>query len=539
MNSTQTLPIGQIRQEDYSVISQKPYVKSDHAKYIEQFQRYQDMGTISSAYQDETWSCYNGVRRVSVVFSFDMSAYETHAFRVLQIKYEALVDYLKLFALSLFGNFVLFTISYQIHDVREFLTNYGNKDYRVTSECKAHIDSFLAFIGVGAKKAAEISSTLRSFQSDDGGQRDLAHLVNYMAIDNEISNLYQDPLLSDSEYIKWFPIFFWTKVTFIIPLRATEMIVTPLPCIVRQGGQCYLRLRRSILKGHNHAQLVQYNVDNDYRLYEYTVPDNQTVRVIEKYIELTKTHPRQFLFDFGTDQIEELLSLKGFNALLREFVDTFLMNNSRYDFTKYCAGIESFDYVTAGDSRPIAMANLFYQGVSADVCRQLAAHTRLSTSMHYYTNVDQTVLASAIIGFQRRINADQEELNAYREMYDSSPAPTGSESCTSPLQPKRTGDVRDCVHEKHLDECFGCRHYRPSRETINHEIANREAALDNATKELVRAIAKQRNLKADNIDELFLHAHTGISRYREACDILVNERYDEWQKHKNIVTPCY
>lgn len=540
MNSAQALPIGQIRQEDYSVISQKPYVKSDHAKYIEQFQRYQDMGTIKSAYLDGAWSCYSGVSKSSVVFSFDKAAYEAHAFRLMEIEYDEVEEYIKMYALSLFSRLVLTSIAKQICEVREFLVSYGNRDYRVTSVCKTHIESFLTFIGLHPQKVSEISSTLKSIRADEGGQRELAHLVNYLAIDNEIDNLYQDPLLIDSDFIKWFPVFFWTKITFIIPLRATEMIVTPLPCIERRDGKCFLRLRRTILKGRSTGKVVCYDVDRDYRLYEYTVPDNQTVRVIEKYIELTKTHPRQFLFDFGTDQIEELLSLKGFNALLREFVDTFLMNNSRYDFTKYCAGIESFDYVTAGDSRPLSMANLFYQNVSADVCRQLAAHMNLDTSMHYFTNVDATILASSIISYQRRINAEREDLSVLKQAYE---APTQIESsfdsCMSPLRPRETGDIRDCG--THYSDCFGCRFYVPTDNDIKDELKKREAHLDDTTREVVRAMAKlSGNVETDrDIDALFLQAHTGIARYKETCDIAVEKRYEEWQKHKNIVMPCY
>ena len=75
MNSAQTLPIGQIWKDEFSVISQKTYVKNDRTKYIEQFQRYHNMGTIKSAYQDDMWFCYSGVRKITIVFAFSKAAF--------------------------------------------------------------------------------------------------------------------------------------------------------------------------------------------------------------------------------------------------------------------------------------------------------------------------------------------------------------------------------------------------------------------------------------------------------------------------------
>ena len=259
--------------------------------------------------------------------------------------------------------------------------------------------------------------------------------------------------------------------------------------------------------------------------------------VIEKYIELTKTHPRQFLFDFDADQIEELLSLKDFNTLLHEFIDAFLMNNPRYDFAKYCAGIDKFEHVTAGDSRPIAMANLFYQNVSADVCRQLAAHMDLDTSMHYFTNVDATILASSIMGFQRRINAEREELFVLKQVHRGTTRSVCSpDPCMSPLRPKETGDISDCG--THYTDCFGCRYYVPSEAELTVEFKKRQAYLDDTTREVIHAIAKLTAKKERDIDELYLHAHTAIARYRQACDLIVEKRYDKWQERKNTVETC-
>ena len=162
----------------------------------------------------------------------------------------------------------------------------------------------------------------------------------------------------------------------------------------------------------------------------------------------------------------------------------------------------------------------------------------LDTSMHYYTNVNATILASSIIGYQRRINADRNELNVLAQVHKATELNgMSTDSCMSPLRPKETGDIRDCG--THYSDCFGCRYYYPSDNEINDEIKKREKYLDDATREVVSAMAKLTARSDRDIDELFLHAHTGIARYKEACDVLVEQRYDKWQKRKNIVEPCF
>jgi len=99
---------------------------------------------------------------------------------------------------------------------------------------------------------------------------------------------------------------------------------------------------------------------------------------------------------------EEVFPLDAFNALLEQFMRERLIGNPKYDFAKLTAGLEEFEVVTAGDSRPIAMSNLYFQDVGADICRQLAAHINSSTSFGYYMNVSNTIWASAVIRYTKR-----------------------------------------------------------------------------------------------------------------------------------------
>lgn len=117
--------------------------------------------------------------------------------------------------------------------------------------------------------------------------------MNYLVIENEINTLFQSDL-DEAYFRKWFPIYFWVNITFILPLRATEMLVTPKDCISHTGdGKTFLTVRRTKLK--KRKRTVYYDIASDYREFTYEIPDNVVAATIEKYIAVTSGQDRRFL----------------------------------------------------------------------------------------------------------------------------------------------------------------------------------------------------------------------------------------------------
>lgn len=313
------------------------------------------------------------------------------------------------------------------------------------------------------------------------------------------------------------------------------MLVTPFNCIHKEKGRNYLTLRRTQLKGKK--SVVHYNVEQDYKEFEYDYGDQWVVEVIEKYQELTSDHPRKYLFDHTMYMINNMVSLQSFNTLLAEYVQTFLVNNPKYDYAKYAAGIKEFDLVTAGDSRPIAMSNLYFQNISADVCRQLADHSQISTSFGYYTNVSNTIQCASIMAVQKRINRERRNLDTAYAMGCLEKSRTGlALVCCSPRQPLVTGDITDC--QNHLHECLGCKYYSPSAEELKKAFNTRKDQLDAVSKRLVEYIADTRDggdAKID-IDKLFLDTHSGAVRFKQASDTAAKEAEVKWRRRRNMQT---
>ena len=69
-------------------------------------------------------------------------------------------------------------------------------------------------------------------------------LINYMVLADSINRMYSEDI-ANSEYIKWFPIYLWVDLTYILPLRATEFMLTPRDCLSEKNGKVYITVRRT------------------------------------------------------------------------------------------------------------------------------------------------------------------------------------------------------------------------------------------------------------------------------------------------------
>lgn len=525
-----------VETEDVVFYVENQYNSIDKERYEAVFKEMVADGALSGFYSDSKWIGFSGIKSFGIDFSMDRNAYVRHFGTGFAIPYETMQDMLRCYAIFILGSLIFPTINQKLMWIKRFLTVYGERGLKFPVDAVETIQDFLFFIGIPEAMIADIIQRIRIMKSKKSKPRELSHLINYLAIANEINDMYRSGM-PDIEFKKWFPIFFWTNITFVIPLRATEMLVTPFECIHRKERQTYITLRRTKLK--KNKGIVCYSVEKDYKEFSYEIPDNWVVEVIERYQDLTSNHSRKFLFDHTKYMINKMVSLQSFNMLLEEFVNTYLIGNPKYGYARYATGIKEFEMVTAGDSRPIAMANLYFQDISADICRQLANHSQISTSFGYYTNVSNTIQCASVMRVQRRINQERIEVEAMKtscadrcvqKLYG-----TASLHCLSPLRPLETGDIRDCAKENHLHECLGCRYYSPSEDELRIALEERKKKLDDASKQLVEFIAKTRidGEKNFDTDKLFLETQTSAIRFRTISDECAEEAEYKWRRHRS------
>jgi len=497
-----------------------------HARLVQE-------GKLEGAFNADKWMGFSGVKRFGMDFSIKRDAYESHIGKEFGISLETMKNMLRCYALYCNGVFVYQTISKEkLGVIKEFLEGFPEKNFKMTAYGIVTVEEFLAFIGTPDKQIRNVLDHIIRISEVRAEQRSMAPIINYLAIENEINGLFRTDL-DEASFRKWFPIYFWVNITFILPLRATEMLVTPKKCIRRtHDGKVFLTVRRTLLK--KGKRTVYYEVDKDYKEFLYQIPDAEVASNIEKYIHITSGQDRRFLFEFSDLMINEMLSLQAFNHLLAEFMETRIIGNPYYDFAKYATGIQEFEKVTAGDSRPIAMANLYFQNAGEDICRQLADHVHINTSSGYYTNISETIWASSLIRFQKRM---EYENRCSEEAYKCGAiAAMGEHSqCLSEKRLKDVGNLDDCIEADHLADCMGCQYYRPAHSELVNFMEMQKKRADDGAKRVIEfmnnaAAVKNRSL---SVEELFLSVQTEAHRYQMGCEISAKEKYGEWQELRN------
>lgn len=495
-------------------------------------------GKITGNFDDNEWIGYSGVKKYVINFEINDVLFYQHIGKEFGITVETMKLMVRCYAISCIGTFIFRTVAEKVNVVKTFLENFKNSSFILPYEDIWAVEDFLGFINTPERQIQSILSQIKKQGKRKKSQRTLKPIINYLAIENEINYMYSKEIDEES-FKKWFPIFFWVNITFILPLRATEMLVTPRNCILREKGKVYIRVRRTKLKKGNRA--VYYDVEKDYKIYTYEIPDNAVVKAIEEYFNLTSMQDRRFIFEYNKFMTNEILSLQAFNNLVEEFVTEKIIGNSRYDYVKYALGIEEFEAVTAGDSRPIAMANLYFQNTSADICRQLADHVNIDTSAGYYTNVSEIIFNSSIMQYQKKINAgithrEDEYAKALGNALD-----TGKAVCLSQKRIVDKENLDDCINEGHLQECLGCKYYIPTQKELDAFLDENKRKADDRAIEVIKYLNDTSKLKDNgvNLEELLLEVYTYASTYRMGCDCKAKEVGEEWQKHKNSQMNSY
>ena len=490
-------------------------------------------GKMEKEFASDKWIGYSGVKKFGIDFSIDSILYNKHIGKEFGITVETMKNMLKCYAIYCNGVYVYRTIAREkIGVVKEFLLKYMNKEFKLTTTGITTIEDFLGFIGTPDKQIEQIVSNIKLVKYNEKAQRKLSPIINYLVIENEINYIYRDGC-DEETFKKWFPIYFWVNITFILPLRATEMLLTPKKCICRENEKTFLKIRRTRLK--KGTRTVYYDVNRDYREFTYEVPDTEVIRNIEKYIEMTDSQDRRFLFEYNELMINDMLSLQSFNHLVAAFVEENIIGNSRYDFAKYATGISEFEPVTAGDSRPIAMANLYFQKSGEDICRQLADHIKINTSSGYYTNISETIWASSVVQLQKKLDYECRHSMEEYEQNGSMVLDTGKSVCTSHKRLLDEENLDDCVEQGHLADCMGCKFYRPTKTEVETFMILQQKEADDSAKRVIEFMNNTMSIKNRDLtlEEIFLSVQTDATRYRMGCDIKAEEKLKEWQRLKN------
>lgn len=168
-------------------------------------------------------------------------------------------------------------------------------------------------------------------------QRQLAEFQSYFYFD-KLLNQFWDYVATDFEKLMYYPIYIWWKITNILPLRPTELIVTPYDCIrPGENNTYFLTIRRTDLKGAK--KRIKHKVSEDYTPYEYQISEEIANIILDYKKRVDKYNKSKSKFLFSREAYYHLLGSYGKSAEKRSLNEEFTLNHLRTILSRFYINI--------------------------------------------------------------------------------------------------------------------------------------------------------------------------------------------------------
>ena len=428
-----------------------------HARDV--FADYRRHGIIlNGSFDDPEWKMSNETLNVTLAllsFENDGGAFQEW----LDIPEEQYSTYVKAYIALRFGDYTLLTLQNLTKTLASLPYMLADEAVALTKNA-AHFAEFLSLLPGGTIERDWIEETLeervQKYRRDPGvdSRRVLAAFDSYLQFD-EILRDYWQTACNDAKLF-YFPLYLWWNLTAILPLRPTEFLLTPRDCI--DGNT--ITVRRTRLKG---GGKVSYRIAQDYELHQYDITA-ALADEIRIYISLTEhTQPAQ---------IDALFRLEPHYGYLGKGIDRF---NRYYTYNNMHTCLDMFFTeavepqgnnivrIKLGDTRHLAMVSLIISGGSPVICRELAGHTDVTVSSHYYTNISNLVENLTIKRLRKSKGSDAEFVGEPRYPLKRPNNMLRLTEGWCDAEPLKTGDVSECMKAVdgygRIGECTSCGHY--------------------------------------------------------------------------------
>jgi len=359
----------------------------------------------------------------------------------------------------------------------------------------------------------------------DSQQRTLAEFQTYLKFNKVMDEFWTQA--DAGQRLFYFPLYFWWRLTAILPLRPTEFLLTPRDCL--DGNT--LAVRRTRLKGG--GRKIGYRINDDYEVFKYVL-NTGLADELRKYIDATAALP-----DTEISTLFRLAPYCGLQTSVaqghnRYYTYQHLRNCLRLFYEEIVRESEpNLETVNLGDTRHLAMISLISSGGSPTICRELAGHADINTSSHYYTNFSKFVECVTINRFRASKGGEAEIAGIARYALSR---PAGAHRvdggyCTAPSV--KYADVGECLKvmddNGRIGECTCCGHYYPDIQGLRMELVNADKGkeqVDSDSKHLIRMIELVRKGIGYSED-----IGSAILRLQRSCD-----RYGKclWEKYERV-----
>lgn len=212
---------------------------------------------------------------------------------------------------------------------------------------------------------------------------------------------------TEEELVRYYPVVLWHDISFIIPLRPSELLMTKFECESKYGDKFFITVRRSIKKGSpNKYRVESFDVENYYR--EETVEINEKMyNEILSYKSFLEKHVtkgnKEFLFCANLYELgkrcnhekglpREVITSEALNHLIEGFYVDIIQNKFGIGITeRYAQETDELlvETLIPYDSRHLAIINLILMGNEHYTVMKLAGHNNISTTKGYYDHIEE------------------------------------------------------------------------------------------------------------------------------------------------------
>lgn len=476
---------------------------------LERFVEYRNRGVIRECgFADDIWNVTDELSRHQIDFGIDREAYGKKSLQWIGCTADCYRECMKAYASMLLGELTLAGIQIVVKDLARMAGNTAEEAARESTGNSIHRAAFLAMIPLGNDLRDQVIEEMENRRC--GNRRDnardnartLPEFRYYLRFDRAMKEYWASA--EDGKKQICFPVFFWWNLTAVLPLRATEFLMTPRECLSEEQGKYMLTIRRTRMKkGRRHS----YKIQEDFEGHSYCIPQAM-YQEIDWYRKATSAGK---VPEIGTLLVPDRDVPSGYFTYCQ-------MQRRLKRFCHEVLGDEDYP-VHMGDTRHLAMVSLILSGGSPVICRELAGHEDIDISSHYYSNMSGVVESMVLERF-RGWNTESAIGGENRYCVSVPSERVWVKNGWCDYKDITGGDVSECIRAYvpggEIGDCLSCWHYYPDRKGLQLKIEETaKKAVDDDGVFLMQMIELVRKSLGygEDIDQALLRIRGSADRY--------------------------
>ena len=518
----------------------------------EVFNAYKEANIIlSQSFESNKWKLTDEISNYT--FDFNISADDFADYRVnLNISLEAFTHNLKVFILFKLGDVSMNLLRQFLYDLKKVLKlpyddlNYELEDKNIVF--LQYVQDFFDSIKIDGLEE-EYRYLHESIENNiidtrTNSKRLLVSFDSYFLFEDLLDRFWKESIDED-EKLFFFPIWFWWKLSSIIPMRPREVVITPRRCLRNADGLWNLTIRKDKNKGSN--KKTTYKIDSDYKPFTFVITE-EFAKEINWYLDKTKDYPRNeldtlFITDTHYKRWERCkpytsryFTYVNLNTCLRYFFEFIIHERFGYELIedkerKHLEANQIHKF-HLGDTRHLSLIGVIFSGAPASVAKVLAGHDSLDMGAHYYTNVSSFIETKTYRKYHQLVSKENFSLEQYKTNSSTgkSVEVTGGKCYSSKY---REGNFEDCNcvigPDGEFGYCQNCSYFRTSGRMFINNKKEYQDKLNAALISLKRTTNAVRRAKGyeEEITERIHEVNTIANEYSRY--LLETEGDGKWQ----------